>query len=245
MSPKSTYCPWAVSWGLGLAPRDPLPCTASSPTSWLQSWSWSLEVGAGVSPPLRRGTDAQGWCLGDAEPLQQQHWGVPSPHPILPTAWLVRALYDYEGQSPEELSFPEGAIIRVLPRAPGEVDDGFWTGDFDGRVGVFPSLVVEELTGGQGAAGQVGGRKVTTSPWCGAAPPSCAVAAGGWTPSLLFPSFLALSLQELPSPSPPPFSPPGLVPGTSLAPSSSPETPLGGECRWGGWERGWGFVLGC
>ncbi|NXL27737.1 FCSD1 protein, partial [Glaucidium brasilianum] len=106
-----------------------------------------------------------------------------------PGAWLVRALYDYEGQSPEELSFPEGAIIRVLPRAPGEVDDGFWMGDFDGRIGVFPSLVVEELTGGQGAAG-----------------------------------------QELPSPSPPPFSPPGLVPGTSLAPSPSPEMPLGG-CR--------------
>ncbi|NXH70284.1 FCSD1 protein, partial [Hydrobates tethys] len=113
-----------------------------------------------------------------------------------PGAWLVRALYDYEGQSPEELSFPEGAIIRVLPRAPSEVDDGFWTGDFDGRIGVFPSLVVEELTGGQGTAG-----------------------------------------QELPSPSPPPFSPPGLVPGTSLAPSPSPETPLGG-CRQDGTGSG-------
>uniref|UniRef100_A0A8B9DJE0 FCH and double SH3 domains 1 n=1 Tax=Anser cygnoides TaxID=8845 RepID=A0A8B9DJE0_ANSCY len=72
------------------------------------------------------------------------------------STWLVRALYDYEGQSPEELSFPEGAIIRVLPRAEDEVDDGFWTGDFDGRVGVFPSLVVEELTGARGMAGQVG-----------------------------------------------------------------------------------------
>ncbi|XP_026714359.1 F-BAR and double SH3 domains protein 1 [Athene cunicularia] len=113
-----------------------------------------------------------------------------------PGAWLVRALYDYEGQSPEELSFPEGAIIRVLPRAPGEVDDGFWMGDFNGRIGCFPSLVVEELTGGQGAAG-----------------------------------------QELPSPSPPPFSPPGLVPRTSLAPSPSPEMPLGG-CRHDGTGSG-------
>uniref|UniRef100_A0A8U7P7U0 Uncharacterized protein n=1 Tax=Corvus moneduloides TaxID=1196302 RepID=A0A8U7P7U0_CORMO len=85
-------------------------------------------------------------------------------------AWLVRALYDYEGQSPEELSFPEGAIIRVLPRAAGEVDDGFWTGDFDGRVGVFPSLVVEELTGAREAAGQVGGRRVIVSPWHGHPP---------------------------------------------------------------------------
>ncbi|KAM6056404.1 F-BAR and double SH3 domains protein 1 isoform 2-T2 [Chlamydotis macqueenii] len=113
-----------------------------------------------------------------------------------PGAWLVRALYDYEGQSPEELSFPEGAIIRVLPRAPGEVDDGFWTGDFDGRVGVFPSLVVEELTGGRGAAG-----------------------------------------QELPSPSPPPFSPPGLAPEASLVPSPSPEIILGG-CRQDGTGSG-------
>uniref|UniRef100_A0A8B9P3S5 FCH and double SH3 domains 1 n=1 Tax=Apteryx owenii TaxID=8824 RepID=A0A8B9P3S5_APTOW len=120
-----------------------------------------------------------------------------------PGAWLVRALYDYEGQSPEELSFPEGAIIRVLPRAEDEVDDGFWTGDFNGRVGVFPSLVVEELTGAGGSAG-----------------------------------------QELPSPSPPPFSPPGLMPRASLASSPAPEVQLGGECHetrgLEGLERGWG-----
>ncbi|XP_075020119.1 F-BAR and double SH3 domains protein 1 isoform X2 [Calonectris borealis] len=133
------------------------------------------EAGAGAGPP---GPSA----------LHRQLSSIMAAELVLePGAWLVRALYDYEGQSPEELSFPEGAIIRVLPRAPSEVDDGFWTGDFDGRIGVFPSLVVEELTGGQGTAG-----------------------------------------QELPSPSPPPFSPPGLVPGTSLAPSPSPETPLGG-----------------
>ncbi|XP_069725736.1 F-BAR and double SH3 domains protein 1 isoform X1 [Phaenicophaeus curvirostris] len=142
------------------------------------------ESGAGASPP---GPSA----------LHRQLSSIIAAELVLePGAWLVRALYDYEGQSPEELSFPEGAIIRVLPRAPGEVDDGFWTGDFNGRIGVFPSLVVEELTGGREAAG-----------------------------------------QELPSPSPPPFSPPGLVPGVSLAPSPSPETPLGG-CRQDGTGSG-------
>ncbi|XP_042646223.1 F-BAR and double SH3 domains protein 1 isoform X2 [Tyto alba] len=142
------------------------------------------EPGAGAGPP---GPSA----------LHRQLSSIMAAELVLePGAWLVRALYDYEGQSPEELSFPEGAIIRVLPHAPGEVDDGFWTGDFDGRIGVFPSLVVEELTGGQGAAG-----------------------------------------QELPSPSPPPFSPPGLVPGTSLSLSPSPETPLGG-CRQDGTGSG-------
>ncbi|NXE93050.1 FCSD1 protein, partial [Menura novaehollandiae] len=156
--------------------------------------SLGCELGAGLGPP---GPSA----------LHRQLSSIMAAELVLePGAWLVRALYDYEGQSPEELSFPEGAIIRVLPRAAGEVDDGFWTGDFDGRIGVFPSLVVEELTGAREAAG-----------------------------------------QELPSPSPPPFSPPGLAPGASLVPSPAPETPLGGEC-WGGWEGAggaWKARLSC
>ncbi|XP_030813207.1 F-BAR and double SH3 domains protein 1 isoform X1 [Camarhynchus parvulus] len=144
--------------------------------------SLGCDSGAGLGPP---GPSA----------LHRQLSSIMAAELVLePGAWLVRALYDYEGQSPEELSFPEGAIIRVLPRAAGEVDDGFWTGDFDGRVGVFPSLVVEELTGAREAAG-----------------------------------------QELPSPSPPPFSPPGLAPGASLVPSS--ETALGG-CRQDGTGSG-------
>ncbi|XP_054254947.1 F-BAR and double SH3 domains protein 1 [Indicator indicator] len=151
------------------------------------------EAGAGAGPP---GPSA----------LHRQLSSIMAAELVLePGAWLVRALYDYEGQSPEELSFPEGAIIRVLPRAPAEVDDGFWTGDFDGRIGVFPSLVVEELTGGQGAAG-----------------------------------------QELPSPSPPPFSPPSLLPEAGLDQCPTPEAPLGGECQGlGEWGEGGGTLPGC
>ncbi|XP_064376856.1 F-BAR and double SH3 domains protein 1 isoform X2 [Dromaius novaehollandiae] len=102
------------------------------------------------------GSTAGGNAAGPLETaLHRQLSSIMAAELVLePGAWLVRALYDYEGQSPEELSFPEGAIIRVLPRAEGEVDDGFWTGDFNGRIGVFPSLVVEELTGAGGSAGQ-------------------------------------------------------------------------------------------
>ncbi|XP_034147945.1 F-BAR and double SH3 domains protein 2 isoform X2 [Esox lucius] len=57
---------------------------------------------------------------------------------------FVRALYDYEGQADEELSFPEGAVIRLLNRDT-QTDDGFWEGEFNGRVGVFPSVLVEDL----------------------------------------------------------------------------------------------------
>ncbi|TEA36475.1 hypothetical protein DBR06_SOUSAS10810073, partial [Sousa chinensis] len=67
-----------------------------------------------------------------------------------PTAFLACALYSYTGQSAEELSFPEGALIRLLPRTQDGVDDGFWRGEFGGHVGVFPSLLVEELLGPPG-----------------------------------------------------------------------------------------------
>ncbi|NXK90101.1 FCSD2 protein, partial [Formicarius rufipectus] len=58
---------------------------------------------------------------------------------------FVKALYDYEGQTDEELSFPEGAVLRILNKD-NQADDGFWEGEFQGRVGVFPSVLVEELT---------------------------------------------------------------------------------------------------
>ncbi|XP_051953464.1 F-BAR and double SH3 domains protein 2-like isoform X1 [Xyrauchen texanus] len=58
---------------------------------------------------------------------------------------FVKAMYDYEGQTDDELTFPEGAIIRILNKDNQE-DDGFWEGEFNGRVGVFPSVLVEDLT---------------------------------------------------------------------------------------------------
>ncbi|XP_053574589.1 F-BAR and double SH3 domains protein 1 isoform X2 [Bombina bombina] len=70
--------------------------------------------------------------------LSEFNWNDPGVH-------LARALYDYEGQSEEELTFPEGSIIQIIRKEEGGVDDGFWKGEFNGRVGVFPSLVVEEL----------------------------------------------------------------------------------------------------
>ena len=63
-------------------------------------------------------------------------------------ACYVRALYDYEAMSDEELSFKEGDIIGVLQKDDNNVDDGFWYGEFQGRRGVFPSLVVEDLPDG-------------------------------------------------------------------------------------------------
>ncbi len=58
---------------------------------------------------------------------------------------IARALFDYTGQNDEELTFEEGAVINILRKDDGEVDDGWWEGEYNGRIGVFPSLLVEEL----------------------------------------------------------------------------------------------------
>lgn len=52
-------------------------------------------------------------------------------------------MYDYTAQYDEELSFPEGATIELLRTDENGVDDGWWEGSYQGKVGVFPSLVVE------------------------------------------------------------------------------------------------------
>lgn len=54
------------------------------------------------------------------------------------------ALYDYEGDGEEELTFDEGQVIRIISRCAHSVDDGWWKGEFEGKIGNFPSLVVEE-----------------------------------------------------------------------------------------------------
>lgn len=54
------------------------------------------------------------------------------------------ALYDYEGEGGEELTFEEGQIIRILSKCAHSVDDGWWQGELEGQIGNFPSLVVEE-----------------------------------------------------------------------------------------------------
>ena len=61
---------------------------------------------------------------------------------------LVRAIYEYSAQFDEELSFIEGALIELLRTDDNGVDDGWWEGQYQGKVGVFPSVVVELLSEG-------------------------------------------------------------------------------------------------
>lgn len=58
---------------------------------------------------------------------------------------LLKSVYEYTAQFPEELSFPEGVLIQLLRTDENGVDDGWWEGSYQGKVGVFPSLVVETV----------------------------------------------------------------------------------------------------
>jgi len=60
-------------------------------------------------------------------------------------AW-VKALFSRAATCKEELSFVEGQLICVRSKQPNAVDDGWWIGESNGRTGLFPSMLVEELT---------------------------------------------------------------------------------------------------
>ncbi|XP_041121492.1 F-BAR and double SH3 domains protein 1-like isoform X1 [Polyodon spathula] len=112
-------------------------------------------------------------CLSAGDGVSQRVPGSPPSGSLLGsrgrgtqarTGGLARALYPYCGQSVEELSFPEGAVIRLLRCRDVQVDDGFWEGELNGRVGVFPSLVVELLGEGEEEEEEKEGAKELLSP---------------------------------------------------------------------------------
>jgi F-BAR and double SH3 domains protein len=75
------------------------------------------------------------------------------------------ALYDYDASAEDELTFEEGQvkefvhlfralcsisaplsskIIKIRTKEAHGIDDGWWEGELDGKIGNFPSLVVED-----------------------------------------------------------------------------------------------------
>lgn len=139
---------------------------------------------------------------------------------------FVKALYDYEGQTEDELSFPEGAIIRILNKE-NQDDDGFWEGEFSGRIGVFPSVLVEELPASENGD-TPGMREIRISPSPkppGSLPP---LPLYDQPPSSPYPSPDKRSSQYFPrSPSANENSVHAESPGFSQPPRQTPETSYG------------------
>ncbi|XP_063900500.1 F-BAR and double SH3 domains protein 2-like isoform X2 [Zophobas morio] len=53
------------------------------------------------------------------------------------------AQYEYLAETPDELSFHKGDVIEILNTKLSDVDDGWWEGRLNGKVGVFPSVLCE------------------------------------------------------------------------------------------------------
>ena len=53
-----------------------------------------------------------------------------------------RAIYDYVGSDQHELDFFAGDIIQILEK---DYESGWWTGEYNGRIGLFPSNYIEEM----------------------------------------------------------------------------------------------------
>lgn len=58
----------------------------------------------------------------------------PTPPPIPSRLGTARALYDFEGERPSDLSFKQGDIITIT-RQTGSVDDSWWAGSLHGLQG--------------------------------------------------------------------------------------------------------------
>ncbi|XP_023212693.1 endophilin-A2-like [Centruroides sculpturatus] len=55
---------------------------------------------------------------------------------------MLKALYDFEGQSTEEISFKEGDILHFESK----LSNDWWKGSINGQKGIFPACFVEVIS---------------------------------------------------------------------------------------------------
>jgi len=79
---------------------------------------------------------------GGAQPASPRGPSAPAPAaaPAAPQKLRCEALYDFDAENPDELTFTAGAIIEV-----NKQDQEWWTGTLDGREGMFPATYVKLL----------------------------------------------------------------------------------------------------
>lgn len=56
----------------------------------------------------------------------------------------ARTLYAYKGKTDRELSFAQGEELTVLKK----FDNGWWQGEYKGKIGHFPGNYVKEVSAG-------------------------------------------------------------------------------------------------
>nr|XP_060617679.1 mitogen-activated protein kinase kinase kinase 9 isoform X2 [Anolis sagrei ordinatus] len=69
---------------------------------------------------------------------------------------LWTAVFEYEACGEDELSLRPGDVVRVLSQdSQVSGDEGWWTGQIDQRVGIFPSNYVTTSSGSRGSAAEI------------------------------------------------------------------------------------------
>ena len=56
---------------------------------------------------------------------------------------MARVTFDYEAENDDELNLTEGDMVKVLDQE----EEGWWKGELNGKIGVFPSNFVELVKG--------------------------------------------------------------------------------------------------
>ena len=63
---------------------------------------------------------------------------------------MAKVTYDYDAENEDELNLKEGDMVKVLDQE----EEGWWKGELNGKVGVFPSNFVELVKGPPPGKGQ-------------------------------------------------------------------------------------------
>lgn len=149
----------AVFLGTGHAFQPVRPPTPKGPVSTLSRGPQSLDtklILTGTLIPqsddiLRREEEdlqralAESAALADpvrnaSSPASATARTPPQPERNLPSH--ARAMYDFAGESSDELSFARGELIRVIDA----VSDEWWRGELRGRTGIFPTNYVVSVS---------------------------------------------------------------------------------------------------
>jgi len=77
----------------------------------------------------------------EPEPQPEEQYQQPAQIQSGGEIYSARALYDFDAQDETELDFKEGDIIKVI----NQIDDAWYEGERDGKVGMFPVEYVEIL----------------------------------------------------------------------------------------------------
>ncbi|XP_037076234.1 nostrin-like [Pollicipes pollicipes] len=77
-----------------------------------------------------------------ADSSSEQLTASPSPVEPAPSIGRCKVLYDYKANMNDELTIKAGDVINMHDKQ----EDGWWLGELNGTVGIFPATYVQELT---------------------------------------------------------------------------------------------------